>query len=195
MTSTIGTTTTYVALLAAVNVGKRKVPMADLRDLLGGLGYRDVRTYLASGNAVFDVPGDARDSDSPDASAALISAALADRFGFDVPCLVRTGAYLEAVIKACPFPADTLEGKQLHAVFYSADVAADRYADIDQAAFLPEEFRLGEQVMYLYAPNGLGRSELAAALAKPAGRLNGIQATGRNWNTVKALAQMACAAA
>ncbi|HXR71445.1 DUF1697 domain-containing protein [Actinocrinis sp.] len=194
MTSTTGTTT-YVALLAAVNVGKRKVPMADLRDLLTGLGYRDVRTYLASGNAVFDVPDDAKDSGSSDAIAARISAALADRFGFDVPCLVRTGAYLEAVIKACPFPADTLEGKQLHAVFYSADVTADRYADLDQAAFLPEEFRLGEQVMYLYAPNGLGRSELAAALAKPAGRLKGIQATGRNWNSVKALAEMASGAA
>jgi uncharacterized protein (DUF1697 family) len=193
MTSTTGTAT-YVALLAAVNVGKRKVPMADLRDLLTGLGYRNARTYLASGNAVFDVPDDAEDAGDHAAIAARISAALADRFGFDVPCLVRTGAYLDAVIKACPFPADTLEGKQLHAVFYSADVTADRYADIDRAAFLPEEFRLGEQVMYLYAPNGLGRSELAAALAKPAGRLKGIQATGRNWNSVKALAEMASGA-
>jgi uncharacterized protein (DUF1697 family) len=184
-----------VALLAAVNVGKRKVPMADLRDLLAGLGYRDVRTYLASGNAVFSVPGDAAEADDPTAIAARISAALADRFGFDVPCLVRTEAYLRAVIKACPFPADTLEGKQLHAIFYSTDVAADRYADLDQAAFLPEEFRLGDQVMYLYAPNGLGRSELAAALSKPAGRLKGILATGRNWNTVKALADMAADAA
>ena len=195
MTSATGNSTTYVALLAAVNVGKRKVPMADLRDLLAGLGYRDVRTYLASGNAVFSVPGDAAEADDPTAIAARISAALADRFGFDVPCLVRTEAYLRAVIKACPFPADTLEGKQLHAIFYSTDVAADRYADLDQAAFLPEEFRLGDQVMYLYAPNGLGRSELAAALSKPAGRLKGILATGRNWNTVKALADMAAEAA
>ena len=55
--------------------------------------------------------------------------------------------------------------------------------------------RLGEQVMYFYAPGGLGRSELAAALGKPAGRLKGIQATGRNWNSVKALAEMARSAA
>src|SRR5947209_8286706 len=144
--TTTAAATTYVALLAAVNVGKRKVPMADLRDLLTGLGYRDVRTYLASGNAVFAVPDDAEDAADPAALAARISAALADRFGFDVPCLVRTGAYLKAVIKACPFPAQTLEGKQLHAVFYSAEVGVDRYADIDQTAFLPEEFRLGEQV-------------------------------------------------
>ena len=175
-------TTSYAALLAAVNVGKRKVPMADLRDLLTGLGYRDVRTYLASGNAVFTA-----EEEDEDSIAAKIAAALGERFGFDVPCVVRDGAYLGAVVQACPFPADTLEGKQLHAVFYSADVTADRYADIDQAAFLPEEFRLGDRVMYLYAPNGLGRSELSAALSRPAGRLKGICATGRNWNTVKAL--------
>lgn len=185
--------TSYAALLAAVNVGKRQVPMADLRELLTGLGYRDVRTYLASGNAVFTTD-DGEDADQ-EAIGARISAALADRFGFDVPCLVRDGSYLSAVVQACPFPADAVEGRQLHAVFYSADVTADRYADIDQAAFLPEEFRLGDQVMYLYVPGGLGRSQLAAALARPAGRLKGIHATGRNWNTVKALVEMAAAAA
>lgn len=178
-------TTHYAALLAAVNVGKRKVPMAELRELLAGLGYDDVRTYLASGNAVFSSA-----SEDEDAISAQISAALESHFGFSAPCVVRSGTYLSAVIKACPFPADDLAGKQLHAVFYSVPVDAQRYADIDREAFLPEDFRFGDRVMYLYAPDGLGRSPLAAALAKPAGRLKGICATGRNWNTVKALAEM-----
>jgi uncharacterized protein (DUF1697 family) len=179
-------TTLYAVLLAAVNVGKRKVPMAELRELLSGLGYDDVRTYLASGNAVF-----ATAEEDQDALAANISAALEDHFGFAVPCVVRSGKYLSAVIEACPFPAADLAGKQLHAVFYSVPVDAQRYADIDREAFLPEDFRFGDRVMYLYAPDGLGRSPLAAALAKPAGRLKGICATSRNWNTVKALAEMA----
>lgn len=174
----------YAALLAAVNVGKRKVPMADLRTVLAGLGYTDVRTYLASGNAVFAA------DDAPDAAAAKISAALGDRFGFEVRCLVRDRSYLSAIVAACPFPADQVEGKQLHATFYSAPVSEDRYEDIDRAAFLPEEFRLGDRVMYLHLPGGIGRSPLAMALAKPAGRLKGITATGRNWNTVKALVEM-----
>lgn len=178
-------TTTYAALLSAVNVGKRTVPMADLRDLLAELGYTGVRSYLASGNAVFST-----DEGDRTALAAAISGALKERFGFEVPCLVCTGRYLKAVIEACPFPAADLAGKQLHAVFYDAPVAAERYADIDQGAFLPEEFRLGDRVMYLYTPDGLGRSPLAAALAKPAARSKGILATGRNWNTVKALAEM-----
>jgi len=177
----------YAALLAAVNVGKRKVPMAQLRELLTGLGYADVKTYLASGNAVFTADED------PGEASARIEAGLEREFGFSVPCLVRDGDYLASVIQACPFPAEEVAGKHLHAVFYATAVGEERYADIDQAAFKPEEFRLGDRVMYLYLPDGIGRSPLAAALAKPASRLKGITATGRNWNTVKALAAMTTA--
>ena len=174
----------YAALLAAVNVGKRKVPMAEVRALLADLGYSRVQTYLASGNAVFDA------AQQPEQAAAKIAAALEARFGFAVPTLVRDAAYLEAVIAACPFPADEVEGRHLHAIFHSAQVEAERFADLDPAAFLPEEFRIGDRVMYLHLPDGMGRSALAVALGKPAGRLKGVVATGRNWNTVKALAEM-----
>lgn len=187
-------TTRYAALLAAVNVGKRQVPMADLRQLLTDLGYGDVRTYLASGNAVFNADDSDGNSDSDGlAIAARMSAALKERFGFEVPCVVRTNQYLNAVIEACPFPADEVAGKHLHATFYAEPVPAERYADIDREAFLPEEFRFGDRVMYLHLPGGMGRSALAAALSKPAARTKGVVATGRNWNTVKALAQMTAA--
>ncbi|HEX4792031.1 MAG TPA: DUF1697 domain-containing protein [Actinospica sp.] len=174
----------YAALLASVNVGRRRVPMAQLRELLDGLGYTQVQTYLASGNAVFST------QESADDAAAKITAALEKGFGFAIPTLVRDAAYLEAVIKACPFPADEVEGRFLHAVFHSEQVSEERFSDIDRAAFLPEEFRIGERVMYLHLPGGIGRSALAAALVKPASRLRGVIATGRNWNTVKALAEM-----
>lgn len=158
--------------------------MAQLRELLDGLGYTQVQTYLASGNAVFST------QESADDAAAKITAALEKGFGFAIPTLVRDAAYLEAVIKACPFPADEVEGRFLHAVFHSEQVSEERFSDIDRAAFLPEEFRIGERVMYLHLPGGIGRSALAAALVKPASRLRGVIATGRNWNTVKALAEM-----
>jgi uncharacterized protein (DUF1697 family) len=174
----------YAALLSAVNVGKRKVPMGELRELLTGLGYGGVQTYLASGNAVFGAAG------APGEAEVKIAAALEERFGFAVPTLVRDGAYLAAVIAHCPFPAGEVEGRQLHAIFHSAQVGAERYADLDAEAFLPEEFRLGDRVMYLHLPDGIGRSALAAALGRPASRLKGVVATGRNWNTVKALADM-----
>ncbi|MFC0845468.1 DUF1697 domain-containing protein [Streptomyces noboritoensis] len=178
-------TTMYAALLRGINVGgNKKVPMAELRALLTELGHGSVRTYLNSGNAVFS-----SDSDDPDALAADLERAIEKHFGFRVACMVRTGAYLKAVVDACPFPADELEGKQLHATFFSGPVDPERFTGIETKAFLPDTFRLGDRVLYLYAPDGIGRSKLAEALAKPA-LLKGIEATARNWNTVKALVEM-----
>ncbi|MFF4535656.1 DUF1697 domain-containing protein [Streptomyces aureus] len=178
-------TTTYAALLRGINVGgAKKVPMAELRTLMEGLGYGDVRTYLQSGNAVFSSAGGDEDS-----LAAELSGAIEKHFGFAVGVLVRDHAQLRAVREACPFPAAELEAKQLHVTYLSHPVDAERFASVDPAAFLPEEFRLGDRALYLYAPDGLGRSKLAEALAKPR-LLKGLLATTRNWNTVVKLEEM-----
>ncbi|WP_446038549.1 DUF1697 domain-containing protein [Streptomyces sp. SID1121] len=178
-------TTTYAALLRGINVsGHKRVPMADLRALLSGLGHDNVVTHLQSGNAVFTSA-----SDDEDAVARALEQAIEDRFGFTVDCVVRDGGYLRAVADACPFPADTLEGKQLHVTFFSAPVDPERLASLDPAGYLPEEFRLGDRALYLYAPNGLGRSKLAEALGRPA-LFKGVTATSRNWNTVVKLVEL-----
>ncbi|MFJ4471823.1 DUF1697 domain-containing protein [Streptomyces sp. NPDC089424] len=182
--------TTYAALLRGINVGgSKKVPMADLRALLESLGHGGVRTYLQSGQAVFTAGHGDEES-----LAAELTRAIEGRFGFAVDVIVRDHAYLKAVADGCPFPAAELEGRQLHATYFSAPVDTGRLAEIDQAAFLPEEFRCGDRVLYLYAPNGLGRSKLAEYLAKP--RLNtGVTATTRNWNTVVKLVELTAPAA
>ena len=178
-------TTTYAALLRGINVGgNRKVPMADLRTLLTDLGLDDVRTHLQSGQAVF-----ASGHGDEESLAGEIARALEKRFGFGVDVIVRDHAYLRAIADACPFPASDLEPKQLHVTYVSAPVTPDRFAEIDQEAYLPEEFRLGDRALYLYAPTGLGRSKLAEHLSKP--RINkGVIATTRNWNTVVKLVEM-----
>jgi uncharacterized protein (DUF1697 family) len=178
-------TTMYAALLRGINVGgSRKVPMAELRALMEGLGYDSVRTYLQSGQATF-----ASDHGDEDSLAAELAGAIEKRFGFAVDVIVRDHAYLKAIADACPFPAAELEAKQLHVTYFSAPVDAERFAEIDQAAYLPEEFRLGDRALYLYAPNGLGRSKLAEHLSKR--RLSkGVIATSRNWNTVLKLVEM-----
>ncbi|MDN3021691.1 DUF1697 domain-containing protein [Streptomyces sp. S.PB5] len=181
-------TTTYAALLRGINVGgAKKLPMAELRTLMAGLGYDSVRTYLQSGQAVF-----ACDHGDEDSLAAELTGAIEKQFGFSVDVIVRDHAYLAAIADACPFPAAELEAKQLHVTYFSAPVDADRFAAIDQQSFLPEEFRLGDRALYLYAPDGLGRSKLAEQLAKP--RVNkGLIATSRNWNTVLKLVEMTAA--
>ncbi|WP_314254801.1 DUF1697 domain-containing protein [Streptomyces kutzneri] len=175
----------YAALLRGINVGgSKKVPMAELRALLEGLGHGDVETYLQSGNAVFS---SARQD--PAALARELESAIEAHFGFRVACLVLDGAYLSAVAEACPFPAAELEGKQLHVTFCSEQPGPERFAALDAAAYLPEEYRIGERVLYLYVPEGLGRSKLAEALAKPA-VVKGIDVTTRNWNTVAKLVEL-----
>ncbi|MFI6208524.1 DUF1697 domain-containing protein [Streptomyces sp. NPDC051041] len=164
--------------------GRRKVPMADLRTLMEELGLRAVRTHLQSGQAVF-----AAGRGEEEALAAELTRAIEKRFGFAVDVIVRDHAYLRAVAEACPFPAAELEAKQLHVTYFSAPVDAGRFAQIDRAAHLPEEFRLGDRALYLYAPHGLGRSRLAEQLSRP--RVNrGLIATTRNWNTVAALVEL-----
>ncbi|GLZ81469.1 hypothetical protein Afil01_62760 [Actinorhabdospora filicis] len=175
--------TRYAALLRGINVGgKKRVPMAELRDVLSGLGYTDVTTYLNSGNATFTATGDAAEL------TLRVEEALAGHFGFPIDTLVVDGPYLRRVIAACPFPADELEGKQLHVTFLSEE-PGERFAAVDAAAYAPEDYRLGEKAVYLYAPDGLGVSKLGVELARPR-LVKGLRATSRNWNTVKALAEI-----
>ncbi|MBZ6282451.1 DUF1697 domain-containing protein [Streptomyces olivaceus] len=178
-------TTRYAALLRGINVGgARKLPMAGLRALLEELGHGGVRTHLQSGQAVF-----ASEHGDEESLAAELARAIEKRFGFPVDVLVRDHAYLRAVAEACPFPAADLEPKQLHVTYFSAPVDEERFAPVDRSAFRPEEFRLGDRALYLYAPDGLGRSRLAEALARP--RVNkGLTATTRNWNTVTRLVEL-----
>jgi uncharacterized protein (DUF1697 family) len=180
--------TTYAALLRGVNVGGgRKLPMAGLRALLEGLGHEDVRTYLQSGQAVFTAAGGDEES-----LAAELTAALEERFGFACEVLVRDHAYLAGVVDDCPFPAAELEGRQLHVTFLDRAVEEQRYAELDREAFLPEEFRLGDRAVYLYLPDGMGRSRLAEQLARPR-LVKGLVATTRNWNTVLKLTELTAA--
>ncbi|MFF7335674.1 DUF1697 domain-containing protein [Streptomyces sp. NPDC008150] len=179
--------TTYAALLRGINVGgAKKVPMAELRALLSSLGHEDVRTHLQSGQAVFSTD---RAADEPDALAAEIAEAVEKSFGFTVDVLVRDHAYLRAVVDDCPFPAGDLEPKQLHVTYFSEPVGAERFAEAAPESFLPEEFRLGDRALYLYAPDGLGRSRLAVQLARPR-FTKGLVTTTRNWNTVVKLAEL-----
>ncbi|MER8044761.1 DUF1697 domain-containing protein [Streptomyces sp. NPDC094032] len=185
-------TTTYAALLRGINVsGRNRVPMAELRSVLEGLGHREVRTYLQSGNAVFTTDRENAEGaeGAEDELAAALEAAIERHFGFRVPCLVRDHAYLAAVAGACPFPAVELEGKQLHALYFSGPVTADRFAGIDQEAFLPEAFALGDRVLYLYAPGGLGTSKLGEAVSRPSLHKDHT-VTARNWNTVAKLVEL-----
>jgi uncharacterized protein (DUF1697 family) len=156
--------------------------MADLRNVMSGLGYTDVATYIQSGNVVFSI-----DRDDPAELEREIEQGIAQETGLDVSVLVRSQAELAAVIDGNPFQEAATSPTTLHVFFLSASPDEERLEKIDPLQFEPDEYRLGDRVMYLHCPNGLGRSKLAAY---PWERRLGLRITSRNWNTVTKLRGM-----
>jgi len=172
----------YVALLRGINVGRAKrIGMADLRELLAGLGYTDVATLLQSGNAVFTATGRSNGSIEQ-----AIERAIAGRYGFDVRVLVRTREEFAAAVEANPLPVP--DGSRFLVSFLDRDPHAARVRDLAPAGFEPERFAFGSKVLYLWCANGITGSALLAAVSDQ--RL-GVVATARNWNTITKLLALA----
>lgn len=170
--------TMYAALLRAVNVGGRKVPMQDLKAVFEAQGHEQVVSYIQSGNVVFDGKGKAA------TLARDLSAAIEGAFGLKTPVVLRSKAELTKVIDQNPYLDRTTDGTKLHAVFLGDKPTATAIATLDPDRSPPDEFTvLGKQI-YILAPNGVGQSKLTIDWFEK--RL-GTVGTNRNWNTVNKL--------
>jgi len=186
--------TTFIALLRGINVGTaNRLPMAELRALLTGLGHSGVATLLNSGNAVFSAA-----QGTPHQHAAAISAAIADRFGLQVPVVVKTAAELTAIVNDNPFDVASLDPSQLLVAFVQeADALAGLNALSAQVA-APEQCVVGKHAAYLHCANGILASPAAKALLGKAGKPHkpgAVVVTSRNWATVLKLQALAHASA
>jgi uncharacterized protein (DUF1697 family) len=175
---------THVALLRGVNVGGRKLAMADLREVVSSLGHTDASTYIQSGNALFTpaVP-DAGSS----ALAAELEKAIAARLDMAVGVVVLSRDELSQVIGANPYP-DVVDPKQLHAVVLADPPGAkllERIAAAVAAARGRDTVQHAGRALYLHTPDGYGRSDLAQRLLRLLSP--GIVATARNWSTMNTL--------
>jgi uncharacterized protein (DUF1697 family) len=169
--------TPYVALLRGINVGgNRKVPMADLVRVFTGAGCNAVRTYIQSGNVVFEAPGNAK------GLAAKLAEPIATRFGFEVPVVVRTAAALEATTRNNPFLAEAgVDLEKLHVAFLASEPGAARVGRLDPHRSPPDRFRVVGTEIYLHLPNGVAPSKLTNAYFDSQ---LATTATMRNWRTV-----------
>jgi uncharacterized protein (DUF1697 family) len=166
--------TSHVALLRGVNVGgNKRVPMAEWRALMEGLGYTRVRTLLNSGNAVFDA------APSP-THAARIRQALLDGLGFDVPVIVKTAAEMRAIEAQNPLAAEAADASRLLVAFTATADDLAGLVPLAALALAPERMQVGQHAAYLWCAGGILESKAGAALLGKAGRA----ATSRNWATV-----------
>ena len=174
-----------IALLRAVNVGSHnKVKMDALRTLCTSLKFKDVQTYVQSGNVVFRT----KEEDLIRVSARM-EKAIEGSFGCRPNVIVRTPSEFRDVIVRNPFAArDGMEPSKLLVMFLATDPAAEARQKILQMKTDPEELQLYSRELFIYFPEGMGRSKLQIGVIEKALKTPG---TTRNWNTVNNLLAMA----
>ena len=171
-----------VALLRAVNVGGRKLPMADLRALCAALGWEEVETYIQSGNVVFAATG------RPAALEAALENAIQAKFGLDVPVIVRTAAEWAKLAAGNPFAkAARDEPNRLQLLVSKRPPNADAAEKLVARARSGEKVEAAAGALWFHFPEGVGTSKLTPSLIDKA---CGSPATGRNYRTVIKLLEM-----
>lgn len=172
---------TFVALLRGINVGKAKrVPMAELRAILTGLGHSSVATLLNSGNAVFKSSAGKASARTACTHAAAIAAAISDKLKFEVPVIVKSATELAEIIAENPLMEHVADASRLLVVFVQDAKALTELRIIERLIVPPERFVIGAGAAYLHCALGILESKAGAALLAKAGK----SVTTRNWATV-----------
>lgn len=174
---------TYIALFRGINVGGNNIlPMKELVTLLENIGLQNIKTYIQSGNVLFQ-------SEEEDASllTSNIRAAIKKSHGFEPEVLLLELEEMEKAIVSNPFPEAETEPKTLHLHFLSSVPKNPDFEALERIKTERERFALKDDVFYLHAPEGIGRSRLAAKVEKALG----VSMTARNWRTVCKLVDLA----
>lgn len=177
--------TPAIALIRGINVGgKHALPMATLRTLCEQLGWRDVATYIQSGNVVFRAP-----ARSLAPAAKRLEAAIEQAVGFRPGVVVRTLADLRRTIAANPFPAETsADPARVLVMFLAATPTAAAKKAFNALTPNPERIALARDAVFIHFPNGIAGSKFQSAHVEKALKTPG---TCRNWNSVLKVLAMA----
>jgi uncharacterized protein (DUF1697 family) len=156
--------------------------MPKLREALGEAGFREVQTYLQSGNVVLSSAA------KPETVARKCERAIADAFGLEIPVVVRTRAELAKVVERNPLGDVARNPKRYQVTFLDGKLDPKVVKKLEAAAAKSERFVVSGREVYAWTPAGVARSKLWALLA---GRTLGVTGTARNWTTVTALLALA----
>jgi len=173
-----------IAMLRGLNVGGHNhISMEALRAFCGRLKLQDAQTYVQSGNVVFR----SKERDLR-ALAKRFEDAFEKTFGFRSSLLLRTAAAMRTVISNNPFAArKEIEPGKLHVIFLTEELDPETRKQLEAAKVGPEEIKLGAREVYVYYPNGMGKSKLPPLME----RILKKAGTARNWNSVTSLLEMA----
>ncbi len=175
---------TYISILRGINVsGHNLIKMKVLQEMFGKLGYRNVITYIQSGNVVFDTtPTDILTLEK------IISGAIVQSFGFDIPVMVFERETLKNIAEQNVFISERqLDHTKLHVTFLSGIPEKLLTDGIQHEIYLPDEFFISGKSVYLFCPNGYGNTKLSNTFFEK--KLK-VRATTRNWKTLIELIEL-----
>lgn len=165
---------TYIALLKGINVGgHKKVPMAELRDLLTNAGFQNVQTYIQSGNAIFQASEKASELETK------IENLISIQFGFEVSVIIKSNKELQSILDASPFSKEKKE--KSYFILLNGIPESNLVEEVDQLIYENEEIIIKNDCLYFYCSTGFGKTKFNMNSYER--KLN-VTGTARNYNTM-----------
>jgi uncharacterized protein (DUF1697 family) len=173
---------TYICILRGINVsGKNIIKMADLKQLFEAMGFINVKTYIQSGNVIFESK-----EQSTYNLGTSINEKINSKFGYNVPVLVKKSDYLRKIVATLPF--SNIDTSKLYVTFLSGKCTNPPMEQILEKKGHTELIHIEEETVYIYCPDGYGKTKLSNNFLEK--KLQ-ISATTRNWKTVNKLLELA----
>ncbi len=174
----------YIALLRGINVGgRRKILMADLRDLLAQMGFSNIATYIQSGNIYFQ--SSIIDKEKLEN---LIEKAIKTNYEFDVPVIIRTTSEINSIIAENPYIGqEGITNDNLHLIFLKSHPKPEYHKLIPSSNFLPDKFEIIGNNIFIYCEGKVSQSKITNTIFEK--KLKVITST-RNWKTVIKLQEL-----
>ena len=175
----------YISVLRGINVsGHKKIKMADLKEIYQSLGFESVSTYIQSGNVIFQ----SSSTDKGDLKK-IIEKEIKRKYDFHVPVTILTEQELKEIVDSCPYEEAKMEenGTRILVTFLQSDPPSESQEALKEYVKSPEKLTIQGSEVYLYCPNGYGKSKLSNTFLE---NKLGISATTRNWKSVKKLCEL-----
>ncbi|NPD46146.1 MULTISPECIES: DUF1697 domain-containing protein [unclassified Lentimicrobium] len=176
--------TTYISILRGINVGgHRKIIMAELRKMYEQLGFSQVKSYIQSGNVVYE----SNQKMSSTELEKLLENSIKETFGHEVPVLIRTSEEWEMAIKANPFLNEESNTDKLFITFLSESPSPELKEELSSMDFSPDQLKIIDKCVYLYCERKYHETKMTHSLIE---RKLKVKATARNWKTIMKLKEL-----
>jgi uncharacterized protein (DUF1697 family) len=177
---------TLISLLRGINMtGHNSVKMKDLSELYKDLGFVDVETYIQSGNVIFSCP----ESRSSYDISTMLETTIHEKFGYNVPVMIRTMAEMKNLMSDNPFLDEgNFDASKMAVIFLHEEPTDTQIQKVSGVNYPPDKFKIAGTEINIYCPNGFGRTKLYTNFFE---QKMGVVGTARNWKTITAITNLA----